>query len=173
MIKSLVDWEPYRPFMVGFDSLWDKLNTLELDVPNYPPYNIRKIDDLKYTIDLALAGFGKKDIKINYSDNSLTIKSIKDEGKKVVSYGATSKSTTVFNYCGIGPDLISYITDTTPEKQGKLSPGMHIPIRNYNRFEKSSYKYVFLFAWNHKKEILDKEKKFSKNGGKWIFPVVL
>ncbi len=61
MIKSLVDWEPYRPFTVGFDSLWDRLNTLELDVPNYPPYNIRKIDDLKFTIELALAGFGKKD----------------------------------------------------------------------------------------------------------------
>ena len=50
MIKSLVDWEPYRPFTVGFDSLWDRLQTLELDVPNYPPYNIRKIDDcLLYT----------------------------------------------------------------------------------------------------------------------------
>ena len=56
MIKSLVDWEPYRSFTVGFDSLWDRLNTLELDVPNYPPYNIRKIDDLKFTIELALAG---------------------------------------------------------------------------------------------------------------------
>ena len=62
MIKSLVNWEPYRPFTVGFDSLWDRLETLELDVPNYPPYNIRKIDDLKYSIDLALAGFDKKDI---------------------------------------------------------------------------------------------------------------
>ena len=82
MIKSLVNCEPYRPFTVGFDSLWDRLETLELDVPNYPPYNIRKIDDLKYAIELALAGFGKKDIKVNYSDNSLTIKSVKDESKK-------------------------------------------------------------------------------------------
>ena len=81
MIKSLVDWEPYRPFTVGFDSLWDRLQTLELDVPNYPPYNIRKIDDLKYSIDLALAGFGKKDVSINYADNSLTIKSKPNDKK--------------------------------------------------------------------------------------------
>ena len=52
----------------------------------------------------------------------------KEEGKKVISYGATSKSTTIFNYCGIDKDLIQYITDTTPEKQNKLSPGVHIPI---------------------------------------------
>ena len=77
MIKSLVDWEPYRPFTVGFDSLWDRLNGLELDVPNYPPYNIRKIDDLKFTIELALAGFSKKDVLIEYANNTLTIKSIK------------------------------------------------------------------------------------------------
>ena len=82
MIKSLVDWEPDRPFMVGFDSLWDRLNTLELDVPNYPPYNIRKIDDLKFTIELALAGFSKKDVLINYADNLLTIKSIKQNNPK-------------------------------------------------------------------------------------------
>jgi molecular chaperone IbpA len=96
MIKSLVDWEPYRPFTVGFDSLWDRLNTLELDVPNYPPYNIRKIDDLKYAIDIALAGFGKKDIKVNYSDNSLTIKSVKDESKKddIVHRGISHRSFT-------------------------------------------------------------------------------
>ena len=81
MIKSLVDWEPYKPFTVGFDSLLDRLQTLELDVPNYPPYNIRKIDELKYSIDLALAGFGKKDVSINYADNSLTIKSKPNDKK--------------------------------------------------------------------------------------------
>ena len=79
MIKSLVDWEPYRPFTVGFDSLWDRLQTLELDVPNYPPYNIRKIDDLKYSIDLALAGFGKDDIEVEISDGTLSIRSDKKD----------------------------------------------------------------------------------------------
>ena len=53
---------------------------------------------------------------------------LKNEGNKIISYGATSKSTTVFNFCGIGPDIIDYITDTTLDKQGKFSPGMHIPV---------------------------------------------
>jgi molecular chaperone IbpA len=80
MIKTLnlMNWEPYRPFTVGFDSFLDKLTAIQMDAPSYPPYNIRKIDDFKYSIELALAGFDKKDIDISYADNSLTIKSIHD-----------------------------------------------------------------------------------------------
>ena len=64
----------------------------------------------------------------------------KNEGSKIISYGATSKSTTIFNYCKIGPDLIDYITDTTPEKQGKYSPGMHIPIK----LEKDLFRFIIV-----------------------------
>jgi molecular chaperone IbpA len=85
---NIINWESYKPFAaytVGFDSILTRLAEITIDKPespNYPPYNIRKIDDLKYSIDLALAGFGKKDISVAYADNSLTIKSIKDESKK-------------------------------------------------------------------------------------------
>ena len=85
---NIINWESYKPFAayaVGFDSILARLAEITIDKPespNYPPYNIRKIDDLKYSIDLALAGFGKKDISVDYADNSLTIKSIKDESKK-------------------------------------------------------------------------------------------
>ena len=84
---NIINWESYKPFAayaVGFDSILSRLAEITIDKPespNYPPYNIRKIDDLKYSIDLALAGFGKKDISVDYADNSLTIKSIKDESK--------------------------------------------------------------------------------------------
>ena len=62
--------------------------------------------------------------------------------------------------------MIDCIYDTTPDKIGKLSPGVHIPIVDYKNFKKSNYKNVFLFAWNHKDEIFKKEKnrKFTK----WI-----
>ncbi len=56
---------------------------------------------------------------------------LKAQGKRVVGYGATSKSTTVTNYCGITPDLVEFISDTTPIKQGKFSPGQHIPVVPY------------------------------------------
>jgi len=96
------------------------------------------------------------------------IKKIKKTGKKICGYGATSKSTTILNYCKINEELIDCIFDTTPNKIGKYSPGMHIPIVDYKKFNKEFYDYAFLFAWNHKKEIEKKEKKYLKSGGKWI-----
>jgi len=92
----------------------------------------------------------------------------KNEGKKVISYGATSKSTTIFNYCKIGTNLIEYITDTTPEKQGKLSPGMHIPIISPKIGFNNSVDYAYLGAWNFVKEISEKENKYLDRGGKFI-----
>jgi 2-polyprenyl-3-methyl-5-hydroxy-6-metoxy-1,4-benzoquinol methylase len=96
------------------------------------------------------------------------LKELKAQNKTVVGYAATSKSTTILNYCGIGPDLIEFICDTTPIKQGKFSPGMHIPIVPYEEFTSKSPDYAFLFAWNHTTEIMEKEKGFMASGGKWI-----
>ena len=97
-----------------------------------------------------------------------------DNNKKVISYGATSKSTTIFNYCGIGTDLISHITDTTPEKQNKFSPGVHIPIVAPDENIDNSIEYAFLGAWNFEREIKEKESQFVNRGGKFVthVPVV-
>lgn len=96
---------------------------------------------------------------------------LKAQGKKVAGYGATSKSTTILNYCGIGPELIAYISDTTPIKQGKYTPGMHIPVVPYETFKNNPPDYAVLFAWNHAEEIMAKEKAFMAGGGKWIVHV--
>ena len=78
-------WNDLRPFSVGFDDLFDHFNnTLEYSVKqqtSYPPYNINKVDELNYQIEMALAGFSKNDIEIKYADNQLTIKSIENEDK--------------------------------------------------------------------------------------------
>jgi methylation protein EvaC len=89
-------------------------------------------------------------------------------GKRVVGYGATSKSTTVINYCGITPDHLEFISDTTPIKQGKLSPGAHIPVRPYEEFERKYPDCALLFAWNHGTEIREKERAFIAAGGRWL-----
>lgn len=99
--------------------------------------------------------------------NNLLKKHI-SEGKRIVGYGATSKSTTILNYCGINSEIIEYICDTTKEKIGKYSPGMHIPIVAVDKFRKDNAEIAYLFAWNHKNEILKKEVMFKKNKGKWI-----
>ena len=93
---------------------------------------------------------------------------IKNDGKKVCGYAATSKSTTVLNYCNIDKNIIDYICDTTKEKIGKYTPGTHIPIVSMSHFHNNLPEFAYLFAWNHKKEIFDKEKNFVKNGGEWI-----
>jgi methylation protein EvaC len=96
------------------------------------------------------------------------LKSLKSEGKKIVSYGATSKSTTVFNYCEIDNSLIDYIVDTTDDKQGKYSPGVHIPIVSPEKGFDESVDVAYLGAWNFKDVIMNKEVKFTKRGGKFI-----
>lgn len=96
------------------------------------------------------------------------LQKLKNEGSRVVGYAATSKSTTVLNYCAIGPELIEYISDTTPIKQGKYTPGSHIPVRPYSEFKNHYPDYAVLFAWNHKQEILANESDYLASGGKWI-----
>lgn len=92
---------------------------------------------------------------------------LKTQNKKIIAYGATAKSATVFNYCDIGPDIIDCIVDTTPNKQNKLSPGKHIPIVR-PREDMYGADYVLLTAWNYKSEILNKEKPYINNGGRFI-----
>jgi methylation protein EvaC len=93
---------------------------------------------------------------------------LKQDKKIICGYGASSKSTTVLNYCNIGTDIIDCIYDTTIEKINKYSPGMHIPIKSMNLLKNDNPDILYLFAWNHKKEIFKKEKNFLKRGGKWI-----
>jgi methylation protein EvaC len=97
-----------------------------------------------------------------------TLERLRTQGKRVVGYGATSKSTTVINYCGITPTHVEFISDTTPIKQGTLSPGAHIPVKPYDEFIKQYPDYALLFAWNHAAEIREKETGFVAAGGRWI-----
>ena len=118
----------------------------------------------------------KKEAYMDFTDNVNMIKKdlielltkLKSDGKKVVAYGATSKSTTVTNYFGISPDLIECIYDTTPIKQNKYSPGAHIPVLPYDQFRGSDPDYVLLFAWNHAEEIMKKESDYMGNDRRWI-----
>jgi len=96
------------------------------------------------------------------------LKKLKLKNKKIISYGATYKSTTVFNYCKIGSQYLDYVTDTTQNKQGKFTPGQHLPIISPEKGMNNSVDYAFLGAWNFKREILNKEKEFIKKGGRFI-----
>ena len=85
--NQLINWEPFKPFSVGFDNLFDDFDRIYKfnsdSINHYPPYNIRKINDTDYVIELAIAGFGKKDIEVKSQENTLTIKS-KDKKEEVL-----------------------------------------------------------------------------------------
>ena len=133
--------------------------------------NITKLIDQEKKL-----GLDKKQSYLSFTANVNKIKNdlinlltkLKNDGKKVVAYVATSKSTTVTNYFGITPDLIECIYDTTPIKQNKLSPGAHIPVLPYDQFRQSNPDYVLLFAWNHATEIMKKESDYMGNNRYWI-----
>jgi len=110
----------------------------------------------------------RKNCEKSREDLVSLLRGLKKEGARVVGYAATSKSTTILNYCGIGPDLIEFISDTTPIKQGKFTPGTHIPVRPYAEFAARYPDYALLFAWNHAEEVMGNERKFKEAGGKWI-----
>ncbi|MEP6742739.1 MAG: class I SAM-dependent methyltransferase [bacterium] len=110
----------------------------------------------------------RRNIEKSRDDLKKLLSEVKRQGKRIVGYGATSKSTTITNYCGITPDLLQFISDTTPIKQNKYSPGVHIPVRPYQEFEAKYPDYALLFAWNHAEEIMAKEQKFQESGGEWI-----
>jgi methylation protein EvaC len=107
-------------------------------------------------------------IERSRSELMAVLNRLRTEGRRVVGYGATSKSTTVTNYCGITPEHIEFISDTTPIKQGKFSPGAHIPVRSHTNFQESYPDYALLFAWNHADEIMANEGAFRDAGGQWV-----
>lgn len=93
--------------------------------------------------------------------------SLAKDKKRVCGFGASSKGVIVCNYCDLGPDLIPFITDNTPAKQGKYYPGVHIPVRPQEEFKDVDV--AVLFAWNHLPEIekLPFMQSFRAAGGKF------
>ena len=96
------------------------------------------------------------------------LKDLKSEGKKIAGYAATSKSTTVLNYCNLDSSLINYISDSTLEKVGTFAPGSHIPIVSHEDMREDKPDYLIMFAWNHEKEIIEKESGLLDPRIKWI-----
>ena len=84
MNKALSIFNQLRPISIGFDDVFDhfeKMFDSDFSAANYPPYNIVKTGPEKYDIEVALAGYSKDDIRVDYSENQLTIKSVKEDKK--------------------------------------------------------------------------------------------
>ncbi len=99
------------------------------------------------------------------------LKHFKNKGNKIVGYGAPAKGNTLLNYCGIGSDILDYIVDESPLKQGLYTPGMHIEVIPTKYLREDKPDYALLLAWNYASEILEREQEFRDKGGKFIVPI--
>lgn len=90
------------------------------------------------------------------------------KNQKVVGYGASAKGNVLLNYCRIGPETLDYIVDSISYKQGKFTPGMHIPIYPESKLLEEQPDYTLLLAWNFADEIIKKQTEYRKRGGKFI-----
>lgn len=99
------------------------------------------------------------------------LKSLKAQGKRIVGYGAPGRGNTMLNYCKIGTDILDYTTDENPLRQGKITPGMRIPVVSPERLRKEQPDYALMLAWSYMGPILKKEQRFLSRGGKFIVPL--
>jgi len=93
------------------------------------------------------------------------------EGKTVIAYGAAAKGNTLLNYCGVKKDLISFVVDISPYKQGHFLPASHIPIVDESEIAKVKPDFIVILPWNIKKEIMDQLSYTKEWGCKFVIPI--
>ncbi len=96
---------------------------------------------------------------------------LRRDRKSIAGLGASAKGNTLLNYCRIGPDTIAFIGDSTPLKQGSLTPGMHIPVRPEEAILAERPDYTLLLAWNYADAIVARYGDYLARGGQFIHPV--
>lgn len=95
----------------------------------------------------------------------------RQEGKRVVGYGAPAKGNTLLNYCGVRTDLIDYTVDRSPHKQGHFLPGVHIPIHAPEHIRQTRPDYVLILPWNLREEVMQQMGFIREWGGKFVVPI--
>lgn len=115
-------------------------------------------------------GFQGKVDEVKFNLLSFLIEQ-KKKNKKVAAYGAAAKGNTLLNYCGVKNDLIEFVVDASPHKQGKCLPGSHIPIVNQEMITKIKPDYILILPWNLKDEIIDQLNYVKEWDTKFVLPL--
>jgi SAM-dependent methyltransferase len=114
--------------------------------------------------------FAKRTMSIKTSLTG-TLRKLKAQGKRIVGYGAPAKGNTLLSFLGLGPDLVEYIADRSSLKQGRYTPGTHIPVMSPDRLLADQPDYVLLLAWNFADEVMAQQAEYQRRGGCFILPV--
>ncbi|MGD9483612.1 class I SAM-dependent methyltransferase [Streptomyces sp. TRM70308] len=122
-----------------------------------------------YLSDGVYQEFGAR-VRRTCAELTRLVRGLVADGHRVAGYGASAKGTTLLNLCGLGPGELEFCTDTTPQKQGRLTPGTHVPVLAPQDVRRPP-DYYLLLAWNYAEEIMRKETAFLEAGGGFIVPV--
>lgn len=107
----------------------------------------------------------------NRRDLRQLLDGLKASGKRIAGVSAPAKGMTLLNYCGIGTDLLDFVTEKSTLKIGRFTPGMHIPVVSDGELVGDPPDYALLLAWNFADEIMNNLREFSNKGGKFIIPI--
>lgn len=99
------------------------------------------------------------------------LRALKGAGKRIAAYGAAAKGQVMLQFCGIGPDLLDFVVDKSDLKQGRLTPGTHLPILSPAALLDRRPDVVLLCSWNYADEILRQQKDYLSGGGRFLHPL--
>jgi hypothetical protein len=118
----------------------------------------------------AYSGFSAKAIQVKLDLLDFLIES-KRQNKKVAAYGAAAKGNTLLNYCGVKNDMIDFVVDANPHKQGKFLPASHIPVTNEQYLKETKPDYIIILPWNLKDEIVKQLDYIKDWDGNFVIPI--
>lgn len=152
-----------RGFVCRTDALWEEDGSVQSLIAQEVTAGLNQTETL---IDFA------KRIKARGNELSQLLQGLKDQGKSIAGFGAPAKATTLMYHFDIGPDLIDFVIDDSPLKQGLFTPGLHVPVVDASRlYNEHKPDYVVILAWNFAAPIIKNHASYMDNGGQFIVPL--
>lgn len=120
--------------------------------------------------DAYYQGFAERVMGLKAALNQLLMR-LKTEGKTIAAYGASAKGSTLLNFFGLGTESLDFVVDRSSYKQGRLTPGTHLPILPPKQLLERQPDYTLLLTWNFADEILEQQHEYRQRGGRFIVPI--